>query len=52
MDRIVDETLEPLDLETVHAGDLVGIHTGNALGRFQLMRGSRRYQRIWCSSRN
>src|ERR1043165_7749775 len=31
--RIVDETLEQLDLETVQAGDVVGIgiHTGNAL---------------------
>jgi radical SAM superfamily enzyme YgiQ (UPF0313 family) len=36
--RIVDETLEPLDLETVHAGDLVGIgiHTGNALRGYEI----------------
>ena len=31
--RIVDETLEPLDLDSISAGDVVGIgiHTGNAL---------------------
>jgi tRNA A37 methylthiotransferase MiaB len=31
--KLVDESLEPLDPETVHAGDVVGIsvHTGNAL---------------------
>ncbi len=31
--RIVDETLEPLDIDSVNAGDVVGIgiHTGNAL---------------------
>src|SRR6476659_251379 len=36
--RIVDETLEPLDLDTVHAGDIVGIgiHTGNALRGYEL----------------
>ena len=36
--RIVDETLEPLDLETVHADDLVGIgiHTGNALRGYEI----------------
>ena len=30
--RVVDETLEPLDLDTIQAGDVVGIgiHTGNA----------------------
>src|SRR5438105_4449503 len=30
---IVDETLDPLDIETISAGDVVGIgiHTGNAL---------------------
>jgi radical SAM superfamily enzyme YgiQ (UPF0313 family) len=37
---IVDETLEPLDLETVAAGDVVGIgiHTGNALRGYRLGR--------------
>ena len=46
--RIVDETLEALDLETVEAGDVVGIgiHTGNALrgyevGRLCRQRGAR-----------
>ena len=36
--RIVDETLEPLDLDTVHAGDIVGIgiHTGNALRGYEI----------------
>src|SRR5689334_984589 len=31
--HIVDETLDPLDLDTIAAGDVVGIgiHTGNAL---------------------
>ena len=35
---IVDETLEPLDLETVAAGDIVGIgiHTGNALRGYEI----------------
>ena len=36
--RIVDETLEPLDLETIQAGDIVGIgiHTGNALRGYEV----------------
>ena len=36
--RIVDETLEPLNLETVSAGDVVGIgiHTGNALRGYEI----------------
>jgi radical SAM superfamily enzyme YgiQ (UPF0313 family) len=36
--RIVDETLEPLDFDTVHAGDIVGIgiHTGNALRGYEI----------------
>ena len=36
--RIVDETLEPLDLDTIVAGDVVGIgiHTGNALRGYEL----------------
>ena len=36
--RIVDETLEPLDLDTVHSGDIVGIgiHTGNALRGYEI----------------
>ena len=36
--RIVDETLEPLDLDTVRAGDIVGIgiHTGNALRGYEI----------------
>ncbi|MDT8067356.1 MAG: radical SAM protein [Terriglobia bacterium] len=31
--KLVDETLEPLDPSTIHAGDIVGVsvHTGNAL---------------------
>jgi radical SAM superfamily enzyme YgiQ (UPF0313 family) len=35
---IVDETLEPLDLDTVRAGDIVGIgiHTGNALRGYEI----------------
>jgi hypothetical protein len=35
---IVDETLEPLDLDTVHSGDVVGIgiHTGNALRGYEV----------------
>jgi radical SAM superfamily enzyme YgiQ (UPF0313 family) len=37
---IIDETLEPLDLDTVVAGDVVGIgiHTGNALRGYHLGR--------------
>jgi hypothetical protein len=36
--RITDETLEPLDLDTVQPGDIVGIgiHTGNALRGYEL----------------
>jgi radical SAM superfamily enzyme YgiQ (UPF0313 family) len=36
--RIVDETLEQLDLDTVQAGDIVGIgiHTGNALRGYEI----------------
>ena len=36
--RITDETLEPLDLETVKPGDVVGIgiHTGNALRGYEM----------------
>ena len=38
--NIVDETLEPLDPETVQAGDIVGIgiHTGNALRGYEVGR--------------
>jgi Radical SAM superfamily len=38
--RIVDETLDPLDPETVEAGDVVGIgiHTGNALRGYEIGR--------------
>jgi radical SAM superfamily enzyme YgiQ (UPF0313 family) len=37
---IVDETLEPIDLETVRPGDVVGIgiHTGNALRGYEVGR--------------
>ena len=36
--QLVDETLEPLDLTTIHAGDVVGIgiHTGNALRGYEV----------------
>src|SRR5204862_6630676 len=36
--RIVDETIETLDLDTVKSGDLVGIgiHTGNALRGYEI----------------
>ena len=36
--RIVDETLEPLDFDTVQAGDIVGIgiHIGNALRGYEI----------------
>jgi radical SAM superfamily enzyme YgiQ (UPF0313 family) len=38
--QIVDETLDPLDLATVDAGDVVGIgiHTGNALRGYEIGR--------------
>jgi radical SAM superfamily enzyme YgiQ (UPF0313 family) len=38
--RITDETLDPLDIETVDAGDVVGIgiHTGNARRGYELGR--------------
>ena len=41
--RLVDETLERLDLETVASGDVVGIgiHTGNALRGYALGRAAR-----------
>ena len=36
--QIVDETLEPFDVEGVQAGDIVGIgiHTGNALRGYEI----------------
>ena len=42
--RIVDETLEPLEFETIEAGDVVGIgiHTGNALRGYEIGRELRR----------
>ena len=38
--NIVDETLEPLEPETIQAGDIVGIgiHTGNALRGYEVGR--------------
>jgi radical SAM superfamily enzyme YgiQ (UPF0313 family) len=38
--RVVDETLDPLDIETIDAGDVVGIgiHTGNALRGYEIGR--------------
>ena len=38
--RLVDETLEPLELESIQAGDMVGIgiHTGNALRGYEVGR--------------
>jgi radical SAM superfamily enzyme YgiQ (UPF0313 family) len=40
---IVDETLEPLELDTIAAGDVVGIgiHTGNALRGYEIGRQAR-----------
>ncbi len=40
---LTDETLEPLDLSTIRAGDVVGIgiHTGNALRGYQVGRMAR-----------
>ncbi len=36
--QICDETLEPFDIEALHAGDIVGIgiHTGNALRGYEI----------------
>src|SRR5262245_41920806 len=41
--RIVDETLEPVDLETIQPGDVVGIgiHTGNARRGYHIGREAR-----------
>jgi radical SAM superfamily enzyme YgiQ (UPF0313 family) len=41
--RIVDETLDPLDVDTIAPGDVVGIgiHTGNALRGYELGRALR-----------
>ncbi len=41
--RLVDETLEPLDLASIQAGDVVGIgiHTGNALRGYAIGRAAR-----------
>ena len=41
---IVDETLEPLDPDTIKAGDVVGIgiHTGNALRGYEVGNAARR----------
>lgn len=40
---LVDETLEPLDITTINAGDVVGIgiHTGNALRGYEVGRQAR-----------
>jgi hypothetical protein len=42
--QIVDETLDPLDVDTIAPGDVVGIgiHTGNALRGYELGRELRR----------
>lgn len=42
--QIVDETLDPLDLDTIDDGDVVGIgiHTGNALRGYEIGRELRR----------
>jgi len=42
--RIVDETLDPLDVSTIEAGDVVGIgiHTGNARRGYEIGREVRR----------
>src|SRR5215471_4612613 len=42
--RIVDETLDPLDVETIEPGDVVGIgiHTGNARRGYEIGREVRR----------
>jgi radical SAM superfamily enzyme YgiQ (UPF0313 family) len=41
--HIIDETLEPIDLATIAAGDVVGIgiHTGNALRGYEIGREAR-----------
>jgi tRNA A37 methylthiotransferase MiaB len=41
--RLVDETLEPLDMSALAAGDVVGIgiHTGNALRGYEIGRAAR-----------
>ncbi len=40
---LVDESLEPMNFDTVHAGDIVGIsvHTGNALRGYEVGRAAR-----------
>ena len=45
---IVDETLEPLDLDTIAPGDVVGIgiHTGNALRGYEIGRAGARARRL------
>ena len=55
--RITDETLEPLDIRSVQAGDVVGIgiHTGNALRGYEigtLARAPRGNDRLWRYSRD
>jgi radical SAM superfamily enzyme YgiQ (UPF0313 family) len=42
--RLVDETLEPLDFDTIASGDVVGIgiHTGNARRGYEIGREARR----------
>ena len=41
--QITDETLDPLDLDSIEAGDVVGIgiHTGNARRGYEIGRGAR-----------
>ena len=51
--QIIDETLEPFDLDSVQAGDVVGIgiHTGNALRGYEIGNaGERARARPSCSA--
>ena len=40
---VIDETLDPMDLDSIHRGDIVGIgiHTGNALRGYEIGRAAR-----------
>ncbi len=49
---LVDETLEPMDEDSIQAGDVIGIgiHTGNALRGYRIGQMARARGALWCSA--
>ena len=52
--RLVDETLDPIDVTTIAEGDVVGIgiHTGNALRGYEIGRLVRAQSRVPVGAQN